>query len=303
MSKIIEGLANKISSLFGKNEPQLEAIYQEYNLEKLVKELCEDIKLFASSKNIPVIVELENIPDIMYGAENIINYVLNKLLIYALNGLNSTEAGVVKLVINGHVFNEQAKICFEVKYTGKKIKEIHKGELDNIIEVLSTQESKLRIKKHDNQTIVLEFDLVQQIIEKDIREKKNDLFENNQRNLDILIVDDSEINIKIFNNLLKDYKANIFSLYSGKECLKMLEDKKFDIVFLDHMMPELDGIETLKIHKNNENSINKNTPIIVLTANTDPGAKEEYLKEGFLGYLTKPVSREKLVRIIEENCL
>ena len=111
------------------------------------------------------------------------------------------------------------------------------------------------------------------------------------------------INIKIFKALLKNSNMVIDEGYSGMECLKMLEENKYDIVFLDHMMPVMDGVETIRKHKANTESINKDTPIIVLTANAIVGAREEYMKEGFSDYLTKPIQIEKLNRIIEENCL
>ena len=119
----------------------------------------------------------------------------------------------------------------------------------------------------------------------------------------VLVIDDNNINIKIFKALLKNSNMVIDEGYSGMECLKMLEENKYDIVFLDHMMPVMDGVETIRKHKANTESINKDTPIIVLTANAIVGAREEYMKEGFSDYLTKPIQIEKLNRIIEENCL
>ena len=119
----------------------------------------------------------------------------------------------------------------------------------------------------------------------------------------VLVIDDNNINIKIFKALMKNSNMVIDEGYSGMECLKMLEENKYDFVFLDHMMPVMDGVETIRKHKANTESINKDTPIIVLTANAIVGAREEYMKEGFSDYLTKPIQIEKLNRIIEENCL
>ena len=138
--------------------------------------------------------------------------------------------------------------------------------------------------------------------------KKKYTFKENDRVIDakgirVLVIDDNNINIKIFKALLKNSNMVIDEGYSGMECLKMLEENKYDIVFLDHMMPVMDGVETIRKHKANTESINKDTPIIVLTANAIVGAREEYMKEGFSDYLTKPIQIEKLNRIIEENCL
>ena len=122
------------------------------------------------------------------------------------------------------------------------------------------------------------------------------------KGIKVLVIDDNNINIKIFKALLKNSNMDIDEGYSGMECLKKLEETKYDIVFLDHMMPVMDGVETIRKHKANTESINKDTPIVVLTANAIVGAREEYMKEGFSGYLTKPIQIEKLNRIIEENC-
>ena len=87
---------------------------------------------------------------------------------------------------------------------------------------------------------------------------------------------------------------------SGEEAIRLAETKKYDIIFLDHMMPEMDGIETLQNMKKSDSNMNKETPVIMLTANAIVGAKEEYINQGFTDYLTKPVECEKLERIIRK---
>ena len=122
------------------------------------------------------------------------------------------------------------------------------------------------------------------------------------RDINVLIIDDNKINITIIKSFLKRFKMSIDEGSSGRECIEMLKEKKYDIVFLDHMMPEMDGIETIRQHREDIYSINKNTPIIALTANSSVGAREEYMREGFADYLAKPIEAEKLDRIIEQNC-
>ena len=84
----------------------------------------------------------------------------------------------------------------------------------------------------------------------------------------------------------------------GEECLQMTKDKKYDLILMDHMMPEPDGIQTLHMLKDDKTNINCDTKVIVLTANAIEGMHEEYLKEGFEDYLSKPVEVDKLESVL-----
>jgi len=115
----------------------------------------------------------------------------------------------------------------------------------------------------------------------------------------LLVVDDNTINRKVFISLLKETGMKIDEAESGMECLYMIKEKHYDIIFLDHMMPEMDGIETLHRIREMEEHACKNVPIIALTANAISGAKEMYLREGFSEFLSKPIQTDKLERMIE----
>lgn len=114
----------------------------------------------------------------------------------------------------------------------------------------------------------------------------------------VLVVDDVKMNINVFKALLKRTKISVDSAMSGPEALEMIKGNKYDIIFLDHMMPDMDGIETYKHMKELEESPNKDTTVIMLTANAIMGAKEEYLGIGFSDYLSKPVQAAKLEAMI-----
>ncbi|MCR4991276.1 MAG: response regulator [Lachnospiraceae bacterium] len=110
----------------------------------------------------------------------------------------------------------------------------------------------------------------------------------------ILVVDDIELNIKVIRGLLGETQLTIDSAFSGKECLDKISNNKYDLIFLDHMMPEMDGVETLKKMRMMGNVFDINTPVIMLTANAILGAREEYLSEGFTDYISKPVREQEL---------
>ena len=116
----------------------------------------------------------------------------------------------------------------------------------------------------------------------------------------ILVVDDNPMNIMVFKSLVKQTKAIIDTANSGEEGIRLTAGNRYDIIFLDHMMPDKDGIETLHEIKGDPSNPNKTTPAICLTANAIAGAKEKYISEGFDDYLTKPVNPDALDEMILE---
>lgn len=114
----------------------------------------------------------------------------------------------------------------------------------------------------------------------------------------ILVVDDVETNLKVMKNLLKDTGIRIETASSGQECLDKTKNNGFDLIFLDHRMPEMDGIETFHNMRNRPDDPNEETPVIMLTANVVAGAKENYLREGFTDYLTKPIRQSDLKQML-----
>lgn len=113
----------------------------------------------------------------------------------------------------------------------------------------------------------------------------------------VLIVDDSGINIKVAKKMLEHLGLEVDSVMSGEECLEKTSSVTYDIIFMDIMMPEMDGLETFaKLREREEFRV----PVVTLTADAVTGAKEKYLSLGFFDYLSKPVSLEELKRVIEK---
>ena len=114
------------------------------------------------------------------------------------------------------------------------------------------------------------------------------------RDTRILAVDDNPMNLQVFLNLVKRTGIAVDTAQSGDEGLKKAHDNKYDVLVFDHMMPEKDGIETLRELRANPDGVNASTPAICLTANAIPGARQFYLDAGFDDYLTKPVDPDEL---------
>ena len=121
----------------------------------------------------------------------------------------------------------------------------------------------------------------------------------------MLAVDDNDMNLAVIESLLKRTLVKLDLAMSGEECLKMTRKKAYDLIFMDHMMPGMDGIETLKALRKDEGNYNKDIPIIALTANAVAGSQEYYLENGFDDYLSKPVDvvklEQTLVKYLPDN--
>jgi len=113
----------------------------------------------------------------------------------------------------------------------------------------------------------------------------------------VLVVDDNKLNVKIAKSVMKDYNFEIDEAYSGKECIEKVKTKDYDIVFMDYMMPEMDGIETLQ-HIKEIPSIK--SAVVALTADATDGSREKFLKAGFDEYVSKPINREILDKVINK---
>lgn len=116
---------------------------------------------------------------------------------------------------------------------------------------------------------------------------------------DILIVDDTRLNVEVLSGLLKNIKVQVESAYSGEACIKQAEKRHYDIILMDARMPRMDGVETL--NELNRRHLIDNTKVIVITADAVTGAKERYMSEGFDGYLVKPVKPALLEQAIKDR--
>ena len=118
-------------------------------------------------------------------------------------------------------------------------------------------------------------------------------------NANILVVDDNMMNLKVAIGLLKPYKMSVRTVDSGVEALRVLQSQQFDLIFMDHMMPEMDGVETVHHIRAMQGEYYQQVPIIALTANAVNGAREMFLDEGFQDFLAKPIEMGSMERILK----
>lgn len=117
------------------------------------------------------------------------------------------------------------------------------------------------------------------------------------RDADVLVVDDSQINLLVVKELLRDIECNIILCSSGEECLDIVRKRHFDLIFMDHRMPGMDGVETFSRIKQSDNMC-QTTPVIMITANATNEAREWYLSKGFTDFIPMPVSSERLANML-----
>ena len=179
-----------------------------------------------------------------------------------------------------------------------------------VTSLLGMMDSKLEVDSEYGRGSVFSFVIRQKVIDWDrvgdfaqrIKESQADDYGYKEsfqaENAHILVVDDTRTNLTVIEGLLKQTKMKIDTATSGMDALKLVRENKYDVIFLDHRMPEMDGIQTFHAMEEMEDNLNKETPVIALTANAISGSREMYFKEGFTNYMSKPVDPVKLEEMI-----
>lgn len=324
-SKSLLSIINDILDLSKIEAGKMHLVEAEYEVLPLLHELNQMFCVKADEKNLKSVLEVDSgIPKILYGDNVRLKQIILNLL---SNAVKYTETGTVTLLVKIVEKNdEKVTLQFCVKDTGigirnEDIKKIFVNfeRLDEkrnasiqgtglglsiTKELLALMGSELKIESVYGEGSAFSFNITQNIIEKepigDFKEEENKQPVHNSYvpsfvapDADILVVDDTPLNLKVMEGLLKPLQVRLDKKSSGKECLECVKNKHYDVILLDHMMPELDGIETLQEMKRTEHMC-KETPVIVLTANAIVGAREAYIEKGFVDYLSKPITGKEL---------
>lgn len=328
-ARALLGLINDILDSSKIESGKMELVLDNYEVSSLFHDLYSMIGIKTKEKGLKLVFEIDpTIPSEYYGDDIRIRQVLMNLL---TNAVKYTETGTVTLKVNGRFEGDHAILHYVVKDTGigikdedlerlfakyERIEEKRNRHVEGsglgmniVVQLLSLMGSKLNVKSTYGAGSEFSFELVQKVVNAEpLGDFQNKILLETEESecgtgyiapeARILIVDDNEMNRKVFRSLLKRTQIVIYGAQSGEECIELMKQQEFDLVFLDYMMPGMDGIETL--HKLKEKNLCGDTPIIMLTANAVVGAREQYLKEGFQDYLTKPIQPGKLDKMILE---
>lgn len=326
-STILLGIINELLDAAKIESGKMEVLPVEYDMGSFLNDLYHLVYIRAREKNLTLNFEIEKtIPKVYFGDDKRIRQVLINLL---TNSVKYTDKGEVTLSLTAETEGDTAFLHFSVRDTGIGIK---KEELESICEefkradmkrnrsvegtglgmnivqqFLRLMGSELKIESEYEKGSAFQFVLEQKIVDKSplgdftasfskVGEEKFFRSSFVAPDARILVVDDYPMNIKVLKNLLKQNKVQIEGVESGRECLRLLRQQSFDLIFLDHRMPGMDGVETL--HEMRKQELGKGVPVIMLTANAIVGDREKYLEEGFDEFLSKPIMPERLEKIM-----
>ena len=300
-----------------------------YSVRGLLNDVANMVAPIASKKGLAFEVNVdENLPAELYGDVGKIRQVMVNLL---NNAVKYTEEGKVTLIVRGNLVNDNINLKIRIKDTGIGIKEENIDKLFADFERVDTEKNrdiegtglglaivnrlvqymggKIKVTSEYGKGSTFSVCVPQKIIDKKtigdykLEPEANEIREDGVRTsgfvaptAKILVVDDHEMNLLVLKSLLKECKAQVTTCGSGKECIELMIKNSYDIVFLDHMMPEMNGIETLEqlIKKN----LKRDSKVVALTANAIVGVKEMYLSKGFDDYLSKPIDTRKLEQLL-----
>ena len=306
---------------------KMEIIPTEYELGSLINDSYNMIAESLEKRGLAIEVQCdESLPRILKGDEVRIRQIFTNLL---SNAVKYTEQGRVKITVKGIANENEFRLILQVEDTGIGIrpedidKLFHKFERLDVIknhniqgtglglsitgQLVELMHGEIRVESTYGAGSCFTVSLPQQIVDNSplgrigeyhstVKTRYHESF--HAPATEILVVDDVEMNLILVRNLLKQTQIQIDTALSGEQCLKMCSRKHYDVIFMDHMMPEMDGIETLARMKKMLDSPNKNTPVIMLTANALTGMREEYLRQGFQDYISKPIQGGRLESLL-----
>ena len=304
----------------------------EYSFSGMMNEIISMMEFRVKDRELAFRVDIDQrIPDKLFGDDLHIRQVLVNLL---GNAFKYTAEGSVTLSVKliSESENKKAILRFSVKDTGQGIKQ---EDMDKIMipyerfdvtknrniegsglglpitfKLLAGMGSKMQVESEYGKGSEFSFVLEQEVvdytpiseIEMNDNQEKEHVYAPAFVAPDacVLVVDDNKMNRKVFKALLSKTKIQIDEASGGKECIEMVQKKAYDIIFMDHMMPEMDGLETYNILKEMQDYPSKKAPVVIVTANAVIGAKDRYIvKEGFRAYLSKPLDYVQLEKVIK----
>ena len=311
---------------------KMEIILAQYQIGSTINDLINMVSARAEEKGLQFNINVdEHLPCLLIGDELRIKQCVTNIL---TNAVKYTEKGSISLAVSYEPINDMSiSLKFAVTDTGigikaedlsklyspfERIEEIRNRTIEGtglgmsiVRKLLALMDTKMEVKSEYGKGSTFSFAIKQQVVSweelGDFKEKYKGYIDSaneyhqrfNAPDAKILVVDDTEMNLTVVKSLLKKTNIQIDTAESGMETLEKVKKNKYDIIFLDHRMPNMDGIETFNAMKALEENQNKNIPVIALTANAVSGAKEEYVAHGFTDYLSKPINGLELEKMLE----
>lgn len=328
-SNALLSLVNDVLDLSKIESGKLEIKEEEYKLQDLILNSYGMISERLEKKGLRGSIFCNaNLPSGLVGDFSHLRQILVNFL---TNACKYTEKGNVDFFILGSVTGNEAKLIFSIKDTGIGIKEENRSKMFKKFERFDLQRNrnvegtglglsiskqlcdlmgaKIEVKSEYGKGSEFIITVPQKIFDATPvgeispkgkqKEKEIQIYHQSFEapDVDVLAVDDVELNLIVFENLLKETKMKIDLVESGTAAIERASEKHYDIIFMDYMMPEMDGIQTLEKLRSLDTPNNK-TPVIVLTADALAGVREKYIRAGFKDYISKPVDGNQLEKML-----
>ena len=305
---------------------KMELVEDEYFLDEMVEDTFNLISIPAMERGLQVNLYMDDsLPCKLYGDDGKISQILINLL---NNAIKFTKKGHIDLTVNGAVDKDNVQLIFSVEDTGSGISEKDQMKIfDSFAQVdkinnksvegtglgLSITKGlvdmlggKIALSSVYGEGSTFSVSLSQQIIDRtSIREyNRENAPEEKERRLfvahdtKILVCDDNKINLLVVEGMLELYEPDVTMVNSGPEAIESVVNNDYDIILMDHMMPDMDGIETTQHIRTACASRARKPYIVALTANSYDGAKEMFLSRGFDNFLAKPVDKIELYELL-----
>ena len=331
----IESAGNNLLSIindildFSKIEAgKMEITESNYKLSSVLNDVSNMISFKAKSKGIEYIVDVdETLPDGLYGDEIRVRQIITNLL---NNAVKYTQKGTIWLSVNERKGEDKVtNLIVKVKDTGigikkedisKLFRKFERVDMENNSTVegtglglaitgslLDMMGGEISVESEYGKGSEFTVSIPQKIVseepignfrekfEKSISELKAPKENFHAPTAQILIVDDTVMNLTVARGLLKKTRVIIDTAMSGEESIELAKEKAYDLILMDQRMPGMDGITAMHHIKEDGNGLNAGTPVICLTADAVSGAREKYLAEGFEDYITKPIDSRALL--------
>ncbi|MBQ3654154.1 MAG: response regulator [Synergistaceae bacterium] len=328
------GIINDILDFSKLQDRKMEIVPVRYDLSSLINDMVNVAAEQAKKKSLTFTVNVDKaIPRVLDGDEYHIRQVMLNIL---NNAIKYTERGGVTVTLGFEKLGQYTILLkcsvsdtgigiraedleyifqpFEHVETARKFSADGSGlGLPIVQKLLQLMDSELKVESVFHKGSTFSFEIRQNVIKWEpigdyeraftmaaSRQEKKFTQSFTAPNAKVLVVDDADVNLLVFANLLKKTKIKIDTASSGVEMLQMVRMNHYDMIFLDHRMPGMDGIEAFHNMKKMTDGLNFNTPVVALTANAVLGARQLYIDEGFSDYISKPVDTVRLEQILLE---
>lgn len=333
-SQTLLSLINDILDFSKIESGKMEIVEDVYDVASLLNDVINMVRVKAEDKNLWFHINIdESLPCEMWGDptrnRQVVTNILNNAVKY------TKEGGITFTVAGEYTSEDKLLLKVQVADTGIGIRKedmpklfsdferINLGENRNVEgtglglaithKLIEQMNGRIEVESEYGSGSVFTLYLPQNIVNSsplgDFRKRYQVVAKQNRQqyresfvapDARVLVVDDTAMNLLVITQLLKKTRMQVDTCTSGRECLEMICREHYDVILLDHMMPDMDGVETLEELILMENHQCQGTPVIALTANAIAGAREMYMEKGFDDYLSKPVEGSELEQVLKK---